>query len=123
MRDIRFRAWQVVTKKIVIPKSLEGTPTGFKYIVTAYPNMTPIECPLMEYTGLKDKSGVDIYERDIVEWFDSDEERRVDQVVWSNGGLVLCNDRYTVGSYKSLNLKVLGNIYEHPHLIPGQEKS
>jgi len=39
-------------------------------------------------------------------------------VAWRNGGLVLCNGQYTVGSYA--NLEVIGNIYENPELLEGE---
>ena len=67
-----------------------------------------------QYAGLKDKNGVEIYEDDIVVWVDSDENKRHNIVKWINGGLVLCNSRYTVGNYP--NIEVVGNIHDNPEL-------
>lgn len=68
-----------------------------------------------QYTGLKDKNGVEIFEGDIVDWVDSDYYIRRDVVRWINGGLVLCNSSYTVGSYPQN--KVIGNIHDNPELL------
>ena len=68
-----------------------------------------------QYTGLKDKNGVKIFEGDIVDWVDSDYYIRRDVVRWINGGLVLCNSSYTVGSYPQN--KVIGNIHDNPELL------
>ena len=72
---------------------------------------------LMQYTGIKDKNGVEIYEGDILEGN-------------GIGVLVWFDDRFGVGSGKINNYhvvdeiskyemeinKVIGNIYENPEL-------
>lgn len=68
-----------------------------------------------QFTGLLDKNGKEIYEGDIVKWFDSDGEIRRDAVKWMNGGLCLCNNQYTIGSYS--NIEVIGNIHDNPELL------
>lgn len=65
-----------------------------------------------QYTGVDDFNGEKLYEDDRVAWVDSDGVDREDVIVWLNGGLVLCNGSYTVGSYIGKKLKKVGNIHE-----------
>ena len=65
-----------------------------------------------QYTGVDDFNGEKLYEDDIVAWVDSDGVDREDVIEWVNGGLVLCNGNYTVGSYICKKLKKVGNIHE-----------
>jgi len=71
---------------------------------------------LMQFTGLKDKNGKEIYEGDIVR---TDEASWVAQVIYhrdcfmctgldSKGFSVVCNWE---------NFEVIGNIYENPELV------
>ena len=78
------------------------------------------EVEIMQYTGIKDKNGKDIYEGDIIEDFvhcDSDEIRQ-GEVFWGNALWLVNTEQCNVGGLNGFYLPgVIGNIYENPELL------
>ena len=70
---------------------------------------------LMQYTGLKDKNGVEIYEGDLVREYGSDIDYGVDIVEYSINRFICRN--LDTGGVSELdcgdNYRVVGNIYEN----------
>lgn len=110
MREIKFRAWN---GHKMFP------PTDVLNLNMANFKKTHI---LMQYTGLKDKNGTEIYEGDIVK----DPRRVIDhqniEVFWSDNlsMFMIRNNRKTWSEelYPHVErYEVIGNIYENPELL------
>lgn len=104
MREIKFRAWDKEQKKMLDDVS------------TWTDDFTGMLIALMQYTGLKDKNGKEIYEGDIVKY----KNDKPDKVIFENGGFMTSRFYHrTPNNWKILldELEVIGNIYENPELL------
>ena len=124
MREIKFRAWLKEDKKMANIETMDFTDKSIQYlkrseIINAYilrrEGFDDVE--LMQYTGLKDKNGKEIYEGDI--YHVGDKNIRY-LVVWFDSGFEGKQLRST--SYAGLkswakDIEILGNIYENPELL------
>lgn len=132
MREIKFRAWDKTHKRFidkhsfainfnpVDDKQFHGTIIKLGYHEDLY--------ELMQYTGLKDKNGKEIFEGDIVEAEITKEKKAITKVWYFAPTWMLAD--YTTGklcgSYEMSDfgrgenledIEIIGNIYENPELV------
>lgn len=117
MREIKFRAWSKLLNKMLSHEDLNKTLknlTKIEYIAGIFlPLNSDVE--VMQYTGLKDSNGNEIYEGDIVEFYSNVEDEIITEKVEYHFGIYRAGD-YFVGKIYN-KCKVIGNIYENPELL------
>ncbi|SHI43642.1 YopX family protein [Parasporobacterium paucivorans] len=116
-RQIKFRAWEKNLKEIIPVYNINFETKMMN--CNGYPWRCLDEIELMQYTGLHDTNGKEIYEGDIVSIRFFDEQLETMTVVWSEeayGFRFRCehNGLYHVSNTR---MHVIGNIYENPELI------
>ena len=121
MREIRFRAWDYTQNKIRIVTDLMSVCDGsWNVSYDGGENYTG-DIVLMQYTGLHDKNGKEIYEGDIVACTG---EKYI--VSWHNqlASWYLKPVNYDgwhgiSKSDMSLMYEIIGNLWENPELLGG----
>lgn len=129
-REIKFRAWD--GEKMMDTFSVQSNGDGINYrgnIMTSW--------VLMQYTGLKDKNGKEIYQGDIVQFINLLEVEDRGYVKFRDGSFRLSknlnpskewdgeirqwndgsHDWYSIENLESFEMELVGNIYESPELL------
>lgn len=111
-REIKFRAWDVSGEKPYMLGPYDLTDSIF--------NHKDIRLlPLMQFTGLKDKNGKEIYDGDIVNCIDhpTGYDNVVGSVYWNVGKWSVTYSMVQLCDYGSAWVEVIGNIYENQELL------
>lgn len=122
MREIKFRAWNEKLKCMHVTDSVSLCIDGeICYLDTDGEWVADManRITLMQYTGLKDKNGTEIYEGDIVKT----KYNNAVLIKWIKTGFYPCRQGKTDQYNKVTNWncvtrgEVIGNIYENPELL------
>jgi uncharacterized phage protein (TIGR01671 family) len=137
-REVKFRALEKNLKEIIPVHNINFVN---RMINTGSAWRLFDEIELMQYTGLKDKNGNEIYEGDIVSgesyetsmarhWGnDVDEKEKCYEIQFIRGSFRLCDvesknwvaviDHHVMSKVE--NLVVIGNIYDNSNLLEGEK--
>ena len=130
-REIKFRAWDEDRKRMVYTFSdvydinltkIFTNEENELFAANLKDNYDWQEPKLMQYTGLKDKNGKEIYEGDLV----SESGSRPYEVMWQSHSVQWIMQhtdegrgyRHMAYDYAQMNYEVIGNIYENSELLP-----
>jgi uncharacterized phage protein (TIGR01671 family) len=124
-REIKFRAWD----------GIRMTTTGIQFNNTTGELLFIPKGTLMQYTGLRDRKGVEIYEGDIakITWAEGTYRgsayggalnyTELGVMQFDNGQFsFFVKDSLLDDDYKNLTVEIIGNIYQHKHLLEAKDE-
>jgi uncharacterized phage protein (TIGR01671 family) len=122
-REIKFRAFTMPECEMTYSDEYENIAD---FLFHQFPNLKPTGNELlMQYTGLKDKNGKEIYEGDVLQIPDNYDtygmmagEKRA--VIFMDGGFRFESPKKNARGHwleDDGEFEVIGNIYENPELI------
>ena len=142
-RIIKFRAWDIKRKDMVYfwterntgDHSLAIRPCitleGKFFGVSQYSNvgaeeLSDHEWRFMQFTGLHDKNGKEIYEGDVVQCSFADGASKRGEISFVDGSFDVCfyqHRDYLKCFVVNHAIEIIGNIYENPELLKEQHEN
>lgn len=122
-REIKFRAWDKETKSMIKEVWEIGLKSNYNQPWLIGDDKRTDNFELMQYTGLKDKDGKEIYEGDVVRiWADPKDyngykgHNYIGVVEWDEFilGFIL-SDGHGLNDFEFI--EIVGNIYKNPELL------
>ena len=123
----KFRAWHTPFKGKKFGQEMKYGRVG---TLLSFAEMSPDDYILMQSAGLKDKNGVEIFERDIVKVSNHPFQKKEDSagieidgnylINWSEHSLTWLAGDLLLHQLKPY-IEVIGNIYENPELLEAIE--
>ena len=140
MREIKFRAWDKLREEflsagqVILAIQSGKNPKIIHYLDILYsPDTYKDRFELMQYTGLKDKNGKEIYEGDILQTNGIDGKRLwIIEYIFSGSGIGFSPESIGGGcssvhnevwdeEIKYSRGEIIGNRYENPELLKQEE--
>ena len=122
-REIKFRAWDkrqsLMLNHVDFNNCIVGFSNNGNFGIDAYiehgTHEEQYSLELMQFTGLLDKNGREVFESDVLNW--SSGAQGV--VTWDNEECCFAAENFdgSPGSWLTGMFEVIGNIYEHPELV------
>ena len=132
MREIKFRAWDKVSLLMYnwddiysIHRTLQNDISVTCSLANGA-SYKPGSFELMQYTGLKDKNGVEIYEKDVVsysEHYIGDHRYSAGRgvVEFDNGSFFINESEFSPElcreEIENEHIEIIGNVFENPELV------
>lgn len=108
MKEIKIKAWHKLLKEFVKPHKF--------LVLNADGQLCNDDVEILQFTGLKDKNGVEIYEGDLLKMDDL-----IIPVIFHDGSFQIKTNDYQGSSHlmqdRARRFEVIGNMNQNPELL------